>query len=132
MIKSIKYKHGVTNVLYSAPCIVISFGYTGAGEQQLVLDEQAALEEFEEAFHLAGKPFKFTRAGIKAIFEIIADREAEAGEPVLIDPVGCCDEYEEFESMEHLTAQHPSIQSESDIMAVYKTTETGGYVCRYL
>lgn len=59
-------------------------------------DRVDSMGHFQSMFENMGRGYQFTHAGFEALFEHLQDLAEDGSEPIHIDPIGLCCDYQEF------------------------------------
>ena len=79
-----------------------------------------SLNDFREAFRIAGRQAQFSQSALEALFEYLEQYEEGSGEELELDPIGICCEFAEYASAREAAVEYgwdeyvPDVEEEED------------------
>jgi len=84
------------------------------------------LAGFRQAFKSHDRIDSFTYAGQKALFDYLEEFEDSTGTPIELDIVSLCSEFAEYDAIEDVMNEYPSIENLDDLREKTSVIEFDG------
>jgi len=72
----------------------------------MIMKTSVNFYNFQQAFKDMGRDDNFSYAGLKALYNYLADYEEETGEEIELDVIALCCDFSEYESLEDFQADY--------------------------
>ena len=77
--------------------------------------ETVTVSSFRDAFSAAGRADSFSYEGLGHLFEYLEEFSDGMGEPIELDPIGCCGDFNEYESAMDALEEYVDDKERKDI-----------------
>jgi len=84
------------------------------------------LADFRHAFNAYGRNDCFTYAGQEALFDYLEELEDSTGTPIELDIVSLCCKFAEYDAIEDVMNEYPSIENLDDLREKTSVIEFDG------
>ena len=87
---------------------------------------------FQDEFRQYGRENSFSYEGLKALYDYLNDLSDDIGEPIEMDVIGFCSEYDEFDSIEEYNKDYDTNYQDVEELEYDQTViavlDNGGFI----